>query len=636
MRQRALGVLPIVIGVIIVMYGTLIVPNVLPQALAQLAGDDEYECLTTPNGIPRKVIVKKQDAVAHENADFTGTRKPLKFFRKYFVFKESGQGFLVGEATREASTFGWVRKEEVIPWDNQQALFFVNKSGKDRVPVVIWREKSDIGKMDRPHFEEALDRDFTTEPFPILEPDKPYLRVAFLWDADGAIRSLSQSLAEGGGDQVNAKLLPGKEVDRGTQGKDLPKGQQAAQQILENIQRMDVVLVIDATGSMGAYMEQVRTKLAEIVDSLGRFAKEGPNVTIHVGVVAYRDYADESSTFLTKKLHLTKDLASVKTFFADTNFRPDGGAGRNEAVCDALYDACQMAWGDNSLRIVCLVGDAPPHTEDDDDIKSLKKSGKAPSSPFFGKSFGDCAAMVKKEMEKQRIRFFPISVGGFEDTEKAFRQLAQDPKRFLSLTDATSFIKGLEKELRETRTTDDVALAKAGEVAKGVLAPSSLTDSDLEFLRLRGIDDIAILEEMGKELIQTGWCQPKIGKDTTIAVYIHRRQLEDWADVLRGQLVKFREQKPDVFAGIVSMHTGDRFKGMDLNDLSKILRDLPAKPPLADPKYRIGLEDAVLIANLRRKLNNIMILLLNDKIFSDYEEGWVPMDYLPGSLEQKD
>jgi len=372
----------------------------------------------------------------------------------------------------------------------------------------------------------------------------------------------------------------------------------------------------------------VRGKLTEIMDSLEKMKKEGPEISIHVGVVAYRDYADSE---VTKKLALTSNMDEVKAFFAAQYFTPTGGDGRNEAVCDALYEACQMGWGDNSLRVICLVGDAPPHTSDDDDIRSLKEKGATPSSQFFGKSFDESAGVVKEEMIKQRILFFPISVAGYEDTEKTFRQLTNDPNRFLALGDASSFIKGLETELSKTREKHDAVLAKVEKVSEGKINPSELRDEDLEFFKLIGVDP-ATLAEMSKERIQTGWFQPGVGKDVTIAVYLKRQKLEQWAEDLRLQLEAFREKMPNVFEGIMSMSTGDEMRGLNINALNQVSKDLPFKPELVDPKYRIGMEEEVMVKNLRQKLNNIMILLNNEKLFSSYEEGWVPMEYLPGAL----
>src|SRR5436190_1974128 len=48
------------------------------QQSSSATGRKGVECLTTPNGIPRKVIVKKENVLAYENYDFTGESHPLK------------------------------------------------------------------------------------------------------------------------------------------------------------------------------------------------------------------------------------------------------------------------------------------------------------------------------------------------------------------------------------------------------------------------------------------------------------------------------------------------------------------------------------------------------------------------------
>lgn len=610
------------------------------QAMAQI-DTVPFDCLTTPNGIPRKAIVKKQNAVAYEKEDFSGTEQPLKFFRKYFVFRESGKGFLIGDATVKASAVGWVRQEDVIPWDTEQALFFINKKAEDRAPVRVWRSKDDVGKSDKPLFEERLDRDFTTEPFPVMQKDGPFLNIAFLWDAEGAIPTLHQNLGgkpekSGGGDQTVAGLLRGAKVERGTEGKQFPGGQIELAQVQQKAKRLDVVLVIDVTGSMGQYMDKVRAKLVDIVDALRKMAAKGPEASIYVGVVAYRDFADEKTTYLTKRLELTKDMDAVKGFFSSTDFSPQGGAGRNEAVCDAIFEACQkMSWGEHSTRIICLVGDAPPHTENDEDIQTLRSAETPPSSQFFSQPFERSADIVKEELKKNRVVFFyPMSVAGYEDTEKAFKQLANDPKRFLSLADADKFIKGMEEELGKMRVAHDAALGAMPDVAAGKILPSDLSPEVQEIFGAMNIDP-AVLAEMKKELIQTGWFNAKeaIGKDVAVTVYLRRPDLERWAEVLRTQLLAYREKEPEVLKGIAATVTGGPVKASGLTDLFKLATDIAVQPDIFKAKY-VAVEDEVKIRNLRRKLNNLLILTYTEGLFSKYDEGWVPIEYLPGSMAE--
>jgi hypothetical protein len=603
-----------------------------------------YDCLTTPNGIPKKIIVKKQKAMALEKSNFSGQETPLLFFRKYFVFKESTGGFLVGEATTSASVVGWVRQEDVTPWDTDQAVFFINKRNEGRIPVRIWRSKGDIGKTDKPMFQEQLDRDFTTEPFPIMAKDGPLLKIAFLWDAPGgAIPTLRRTLASDGrdavvnqkdGDQTTAELLAGGEVSRGTQGKAAPGGEIQARQLEAEAQRMDIVLVIDVTGSMQPYMDQVRARLITIVEALGRMAQKGPQARVFAGVIAYRDFIDSKSTFLTKRLQLTPDMTELTKFLANPELRAQGGGGTNEAVCDALFEACQkLAWGDHSYRVVCLVADAPPHTENDQDIEFLRASGQIPESQFFGKSRAECTSIVKEELAKQRINFYPMSVGGNADTDEALKQLATDPDKFMDLADASKFINALESGLGASRAAHDATLGVVQQVISGERQPSSLSKTENEGFHALNLDP-ATMAELQREQIQTGWFNAKesLGKEIAVTAYLRRSDLEKWAADLRTQLLDYREKEPEVLKGIAEAITGP-MKVTGISGLYRAMEDVAYQPDIFTPKY-LSVEDEVKVKNLRRKLNNIMILLYTEKLFSKYDEGWVPMEYVPGSMAQ--
>jgi len=109
-----------------------------------------YDCLTTPNGVPRKIIVKEKKVVAFQYQNLSGYTTSLKFFRKYFIFKESEQGYLIGEATFERSIIGWVQKKDVLPWNTAQAIFFINKQASGRIPVRVWMSRNDVGNTKNP------------------------------------------------------------------------------------------------------------------------------------------------------------------------------------------------------------------------------------------------------------------------------------------------------------------------------------------------------------------------------------------------------------------------------------------------------------------------------------------------------
>jgi hypothetical protein len=96
-----------------------------------------------------------------------------------------------------------------------------------------------------------------------------------------------------------------------------------------------------------------------------------PTPDIRIGLVAYRDKGDD---YVTKVFPLTDDLDAV--FRNLTEFAADGGGDGPESVNQALADAVHKAgWSDESagaVKIIFLVGDAPPHMDYSDDVKYQK------------------------------------------------------------------------------------------------------------------------------------------------------------------------------------------------------------------------------------------------------------------------
>ena len=605
-------------------------------AAEEKATSSRYECLATPEGIPRKVIVKKEAVEAFANEDFTGATKPLRFFRKYFVFKDGEKGFLVGEATYKASVLGWVRKEHVLPWDTEQAAFFINKKAVGRQPMSLWPMKEDVGKAEKPRFQETLDRDQTTEPFPILGKDGPMVQLAVLWSSDGPLPVLKKDLSEKG-DNTTATTVTGDQVDRdptGQEAKPAPGGKQEASQLFEQAKRMDVVIVIDVTGSMGPYIEEVRKRLIDIVNALGKMAGPNMQTKVNVGIVAYRDYADklQDGTFVTKVQNLTNESGKVVEFLKGLS--PRGGAGNNEAVCDALFEAAsKMSWGERGYKVLCLVGDAPPHTDSDDDIAALKASGTAVDSPFFGRPFEESLRKVKDELSKNSIRVYSLGVGDDPEMKSMFKQFVSKDDMFLSLANAEQFIKALETELRESRTEHVEALKTAEEVIDGEKELSSLSDSTLETLRGIGIEG-EMLEQLNEERIQTGWFNVREAEENVaVCVYLRRADIEEWAITIREALQDYGRREPEILKLITSMSVGKEIKPKGVGDLANMARALAAPPDMLKASS-LGMEEKAKVANLYRKLSNILILSLTDHLFNKYDEGWVPVEYLPGSLKE--
>ena len=128
--------------------------------------------------------------------------------------------------------------------------------------------------------------------------------------------------------------------------------------------RVEVVFVLDTTGSMGGLIETAKEKIWSIASTLAQ-AHQAPEISM--GLVAYRDRGD---AYLTRVVDLDRDLDSMYSKLMD--FQADGGGDGPEAVNEALEAALErVSWSQDpgTYKVVFLVGDAPPHMDYQDDEK---------------------------------------------------------------------------------------------------------------------------------------------------------------------------------------------------------------------------------------------------------------------------
>jgi len=121
------------------------------------------------------------------------------------------------------------------------------------------------------------------------------------------------------------------------------------------------VFVLDTTGSMGGLIEGAKLKIWSISNQI---IGGTPTPDLRVGLVGYRDKGDD---YVTRVFDLTTDLDDVYANLM--SFQAGGGGDTPEHVNRALHEAVSdMSWNTDSsaLRIVFLVGDAPPHLDYDD------------------------------------------------------------------------------------------------------------------------------------------------------------------------------------------------------------------------------------------------------------------------------
>ena len=135
---------------------------------------------------------------------------------------------------------------------------------------------------------------------------------------------------------------------------------------------VEVVFALDTTGSMNGLIDGAKRKIW----SLAQYIANGqPKPELRVGLVAYRDRGD---AYITRFYDLSGDLDQV--FEHLQSFEADGGGDGPEDVNRALSDAINKAsWTDsqNALKIIYLVGDAPPHDDYTDQMDSKALARRA-------------------------------------------------------------------------------------------------------------------------------------------------------------------------------------------------------------------------------------------------------------------
>jgi hypothetical protein len=172
------------------------------------------------------------------------------------------------------------------------------------------------------------------------------------------------------------------------------------------VEKLDLLLTLDATGSMTDEMRYLQVELTSI---LGRMQEANPNLDIRAGLIVYRD---EGDAYVSKTVPFTNDLAAFKLELGKQS--ADGGGDMPEAMQVAMTDGLGLTWRDDAIKVNMLVADAPPH---DSDI------GSTWDSALISRSRG--------------IHIVPLAASGVDKTaEFLMRGMAQiTGGRYLFLTD---------------------------------------------------------------------------------------------------------------------------------------------------------------------------------------------------------
>ncbi|CAF1284021.1 unnamed protein product [Didymodactylos carnosus] len=156
---------------------------------------------------------------------------------------------------------------------------------------------------------------------------------------------------------------------------------------------LDLVFVLDCTGSMGSYIDSATQNIRSIVEEIVISEKSD----IKLALVEYRDHPPQDHTFVTRAHDFTASVKQMKGWLEDCT--AVGGGDAPEAVADAMHDVLKLSWRAEATKICILITDAPPH-------------GLDPSGDSFpnGCPNGLDPIKIAREMAEKHITLYTVGV----------------------------------------------------------------------------------------------------------------------------------------------------------------------------------------------------------------------------------
>lgn len=309
--------------------------------------------------------------------------KELGLFKFHYIYKRGGK--IGGDDYRLLGTrtiiledkrpqdvlIGWVNSERIYEWDTRQAVEIKKDNIDERKePVQIFENIPDIeyymqGIKKNPHTKEPIEP-VAVEDMGVKEWEYYYRRFPLIatQPSDFGIRLFQVGYI---GDEIQISgegRRPAFEV---------AEEQMKLEEIKKEFRNVDILFVIDATGSMEIYFPSAAQAVEKIVETLRKEyrTEDSSRLNMHFSVGFYRDYCHRPS--LWKRCPLTPDndykkvIDYLKAEHVCRNCPEDGGD-EPEAVFYGICNAIKEAeFREGSIRAVILLGDKGNHPKGEDE-----------------------------------------------------------------------------------------------------------------------------------------------------------------------------------------------------------------------------------------------------------------------------
>lgn len=568
----------------------------------------EPACAVDENGLPRRVIINRNGVGFFGKPEAGAARfRTLALYDRLYLYVDDadGKGFVrVGADPFNDAPTGWVPSAFCLKWDNNEMLFLNGDSVPSEVNKVhVWKSEEEArdGNPDKAIYTEKIDRskaDVADLFFPVLKKDRTgaLYQVGFLFGGDPGVRN-----------EWGEKL-----------------DSQQRRDIAARIDTVNLVLVMDATGSMGPHIAEAKSRATEIVESLENkltLATASPEqkpvkLTVNIGLVAYRDKGDvfETKVFVP----LTNDRGRIKKEI--DSLTAGGGGDEPEMVVEGVRTALAMAGLDRgALNRLVLIGDAPPHELDEGLLTELGKEVKAKYAQLDGVMCG--SSLTAKRSFELIASASAGKVHEIKNAHAVIDQIIDDLKhRALGVP--------IEKKLVDDAVERKRTIAESSRLL-------GLTDRQArmmqKFLVARGAD----IGASGVDF-KTGWVQVKPGTEGRfrVHVYMTRWKLAQALSNMLGLTDRISLKKdvaknaPILIRSFLGMTGGDKSEaGIDKKGQSEAERG--SNIPELTPGVKGGTKGAIEFSfQHRQKIIKLLSYWRNASLW-EHEHVWIPVDLLP-------
>lgn len=248
---------------------------------------------------------------------------------------------------------------------------------------------------------------------------------------------------------------------------------------------LDVMFVIDTTGSMFDELHYIITELRDIISAVQARHQQ---IRMRFGLVLYRDRGDE---YVVRDFAFTDSLNEMQIQLNEQKAR--GGGDYPEAMEQALEKAVTAKWSQgNVARLLFLVADAPPH---DENLKAMLEPIRI--------------------ARHKGLRIYPLAASGVGDKAEFMMRHAEvlTQGRYLFLTDDSGvgsshkepsvpcyvvtrldklIARVIDSELAGQRVEAEEILRQVGDYDAGICGDSNVTPPPIPSDRLAQVENIRI------------------------------------------------------------------------------------------------------------------------------------------------